>query len=107
MQQNINELSATVNAKNDFPDWNSGISGSWGTTYTAIKNGWVYARSHTRLGTTSLYINGKEFVIASSTKEETAAGSSVFIPVSKNDTYRIGGGGSENHTLIFYPCKGE
>ena len=93
---------ASINAM--MPDYSKIVSISSG--YTVTKFGYIFAYAHVRLGTSSISINGVSFNIASSSKEETAAGSGNLFPVSPGDYVTASWGGREWGSFQFIPCKG-
>lgn len=95
-------LNASINSV--MPDYSKVVSISSG--YTVTKFGYIFAYAHVRLGTSSISINGVSFNIASSSKEETAAGSGNLFPVSPGDYVTASWGGRERGSFQFIPCKG-
>ena len=87
-----------------MPDYSKIVSISSG--YTVAKFGYIFAYAHVRLGTSSISINNVSFNIASSSKEETAAGSGNLFPVSPGDYVTANWGGREYGLFQFIPCKG-
>jgi hypothetical protein len=90
-----------------IPDYSAGVVKSWGTVYTAERNGLIYVRGDGGSSEDSaLLINNiKIFSLASGTSG--IAVSSAF--VGEGDTYQARGGGAyypNSRQIIFYPLKG-
>lgn len=90
---------------NYFPDYSKGVGKAWGTVHTAEADGWLAAYSY---GWEQSYTNPTLTISGASFKIVGCAGmlacSTLFMPVSKNETY-IAHSGVTN-SLTYYPVKG-
>lgn len=84
-----------------MPDYSNGVNKSWGTTYTAESDGWVYGYLHAnndaintfKVNTLTMWAYG------------TGGGRATFlIPVRKGDSYLATVAGGDTTSLVFYPC---
>lgn len=96
-----------------FPDYSQGVSKSWGTSYTADTNGWVYAYgccgTQNRNQEWTLTVAGVVYKFANDQGDWDIDGDTVIVPISAGESYIASGGGDYHgsQALIFYPCKGE
>ena len=105
-----NKYPSTVysnSTKTFAPDYSSGISKTWGTTYTAECDGWVNV--HLGVPTNSnvrayFYVNSIQ-IGTLRVGANTDADIQVMYPVSEGDIYSTSSGG-DNPSLTFYPTKG-
>ena len=86
-----------------MPNYKSGVSKSWGITYTAETNGYVYGYIHGHSDALNTFtVNGVNvWAYASGGGRET-----FFIAVAKGDTYIASIAAGDTTSLIFYPCLG-
>lgn len=84
-----------------MPDYSAGITKTTNTLYTAEVNGfiWVYNFSN---GGGNIEINGTKYTYQSGNGNGIYVGTSVFLPISKDDTYKV----DTASRFIFYPLKG-
>lgn len=84
-----------------MPDYSAGITKTTNTLYTAEVNGfiWVYNFSN---GSSNIEINGTKYTYQSGNGNGIYVGTSVFLPISKDDTYKV----DTASRFIFYPLKG-
>lgn len=88
-----------------MPNYNAGISKTWGVDNIAESAGVVIAHDSSQQSTPILVtVNNQTLfprgVIASSAYLE------VSFWVAKNDTWKVTGGDNSTRSLIFFPCKG-
>ena len=96
-----------------MPDYSAGVSKAWDTALQAEVDGWIEVAGGTNnagYASYHLYIskNGTDFVSTmASLYTNTQYGNDIkIVPIPKNYYYKADGG-SNSHSLIFYPCKGE
>jgi hypothetical protein len=105
LQNNINELTETVNSgltniyANIAPNMNAGVSITSG--WTATKSGWVYAQRWTENAHSYLYINGKEALRAGSGGSYSSLNHASMVYVGKDERVTF-----DKFECTFYPCKG-
>lgn len=90
----------------DRIDWESGVSQTAQIEYTAPTNGFIIGFNYTN-GENKLTINNTTFNFNSGNGANIYAGSGFYIPLSKNDTYKMEQAFSGSTSfLTFYPLKG-
>lgn len=90
-----------------MPDLSAGILKTWGTTWTAPSNGWVYAFAGSRGGYAMPYvtINEIDFGVSQNGITSENISASIMMFVSKDDIIKSRDG-SWGQNIVFYPCKG-
>ncbi len=115
--KNLSNISVTGKntiSKIPIPEYSKGITKSWGTTYTAEKNGWIKIQPSVSENTDGpasklyLYIDGTNigYWHTRTPGSQSNFDSTVLFPISKSQTF-LCTGGNTNVSLIFYPCIGE
>lgn len=89
-----------------FPYYAGAITRTWGTTYTADKNGYIIASITTLNSQAYITINGVQQAFGGYAPT-TGGGDSIMIPISKGDTYLLSGNYSVLSRYQFVPCRGE
>lgn len=92
-----------------FPDYSSGVSKAWNTTYTAECDGWLKITATVLYGfaaRATLTINNVVVWLRCGNNEVYGIYTGDIVPVSKGDVY-IASGGVSSQSLTFYNCKGE
>lgn len=99
--------------RNIAPDYDSGVTKTQNTEYTAETNGWIIISAHGgKENRTSLYVNNIKMQVTYSQESDwDSSGSTTIAFVSKGDTYNYktdvdGKGGNVVDTYMFVPCKG-
>ena len=87
-----------------MPDWSRKESRIASTSYTAEKNGWIFIQGTHIAGTTTPSITINNTLFPFHCNAAAQATSSIFLPISTNDTYIANG---TITTFYFIPCKGE
>lgn len=93
-----------------MPDYNSGVSKTTNTQYTAEADGYIKMLFHSYVsGSVYIIINGEVFYIITQQPVNYGNGSSAIIPICKGDTYYFyddRAGSSSETQCAFYPLKG-
>lgn len=99
-----NALTEIANLKSyaiSMPDYNAGVKASFGSSYTAPANGYMYIQQDNAYSAIfKIFVNGNEVWYDENSNSYYER--SCFIPVSKNDV--ITASGADFYT--FFPCKG-
>ena len=94
-----------------MPDYTAGVSKTWNTDYTADSDGYIFAGGVTSSNGSKewgLTVAGVLYNFVADGGDVVDVRTTIFIPVSKGESYKATGGGDYqgNRILKFYPCKG-
>lgn len=112
LNTDMSNLNPTQTAKDTvvgwgMPDYNSAISQSALTEYTATTNGYIHCFNYTA-GQLTITLNGTLYYWCSGGGGNILTGCNFMMPVNKGDTYKLNNAFSNPSFcfLNFYPVKG-
>jgi len=107
---NLNACSTTFvnNWKNVQADYSKTIQWTWGQTYTAPSDGWVFALGQAQGGYSVAHLKINDFIfnVTQSGLSDAGLSSGFLAPVSKGDSIKAYDGTGGFTQFAFIPCKG-
>lgn len=87
-----------------MPDFSSGVSHTWGVTFTTTQNGYLYVSATSSGSRNAVLADGVE--VYSNYADEYVDGAGHLIPIPDDTEITYSGTPPHGVEVVFYPCKG-